>query len=197
MKRVYIFIFIMVIAIGGFFLYQKYKKLSHISQNDVINEQDNEADTIHVDIVPPEITQASQTSSTYLHKKYNFTFSFPSDFKTSNFQEGEGEQIVFTRSNGDWFQIYITPWDEGEILTSERIHEDIPDLVIRSPQNVILGPQQKKVAGQHALIFFSKNGSMGETREVWFVYHGNLYQVTTYKRLDSLIGQILSTLIFK
>ncbi len=71
-----------------------------------------------------------------------------------------------------------------------------PDIVINNAQNVILGPRKKVGVGPRALILFSKDSSLGDTREVWFVMNGNLYQITTYKRLDTMIGKILSTLVF-
>ncbi len=148
------------------------------------------------DVVAPEIKTVDVSTNTFIHKKYNFSFNYPSEFKTSNFNEGGGEQILFNSINGDWFQIYITPWDEEETITSERIKKDLPSMVINSPQNAILGPRQKDGVGPHALIFFSKDSSLGETREVWYVMNGSLYQITTYKRLDAMIGKVLSTLVF-
>jgi hypothetical protein len=34
---------------------------------------------------------------------------------------------------------------------------------------------------------------MGDTREVWFIKGGFLYEVTTYKQLDTWLAQILQT----
>jgi hypothetical protein len=42
-------------------------------------------------------------------------------------------------------------------------------------------------------MFFSQNPVMGETREVWFIKDGYLYEVTTYRELDSWLSQIMAT----
>lgn len=148
------------------------------------------------EVVAPNIEKINDSLNTYIHKKYNFSFDYPSSFKTSNFMEGEGEQIQFHSPNGDWFQIYITPWDEGENITPERIKKDLPKILINNPQQVVLGPKQKDGVGARALIFFSRDESLGDTREVWFVVNGYLYQITTYKKLDTVVGKVLSTLVF-
>lgn len=196
MKKM-ILIIVGVLVIGGvifsFYKFSKNGKLSTVELG--VTETVDETEPIE-EVVPPEIKKVDSSINTYVHKKYNFTFNFPSEYKTSNFNEGAGEQILFNASKGDWFQIYITPWDEGEIVTPERVKKDLPDIVIKEPQQVILGPTQKDGVGPHALIFFSKDSSLGETREIWFVENGSLYQITTYKRLDAVIGNVLSTLVF-
>ena len=42
-------------------------------------------------------------------------------------------------------------------------------------------------------MFFSKNGLMGDTREVWFTHGGYLYEVTTYKELDPWLSGIMAS----
>lgn len=42
-------------------------------------------------------------------------------------------------------------------------------------------------------MFFSKNIALGDTREVWFIKNGYLYEVTTLKSLDAWLTQILQT----
>jgi hypothetical protein len=45
-------------------------------------------------------------------------------------------------------------------------------------------------------MFYGNNAIMGDTREVWFIHSGLLYEVTTYKQLDSWLGQIMQTWTF-
>ncbi len=191
------YILILVVIGGVVFYFTNFFKKENADFFVEGNDVENVEEDVLEEIIPPEIKKVDETSSTFIHKKYNFSFIYPSSVKTSNFREGDGEQILFQDDvNKIWFQINITPWDEGENLSVERIKQDLPDIVVTSPQQVVLGPAQNNNSPK-ALIFFSREDGIGETREVWFVKNGNLYQVTTYKRLDTLISQILSTLTFE
>lgn len=192
-KIIYIFLILIFIS-AGFFAF-KNKNTGQINfENNIDSGLEN---SNSMEVLEPDIKKVNESYNTYFHKKYNFSFDYPSKFKTSNFIEGDGEQIQFQSDNSDWFQVYITPWDEGNIITPERIRKDLPSIVIKEPQQVILGPKQKEGVGLKALIFFSKENSIGDTREIWFVENGYLFQITTYKRLDSVVGGVLATLIFK
>lgn len=192
-KIIYIFL-ILILLIAVFFAF-KNKNTGQINFENNIDPFFENSNPMEV--LDPDIKKVNDTFNTYFHKKYSFSFDYPSTFKTSNFIEGDGEQIQFQADNGDWFQIYVTPWDEGNIITPERIRKDLPNIVIKEPQQVVLGPKQKEGVGPQALIFLSKDGTSIETREIWFVERGNLFQITTFKRLDPVIGNILSTLVFK
>ena len=45
-------------------------------------------------------------------------------------------------------------------------------------------------------MFFGNNSIMGDTREIWLIHGGFLYEVTTYKQLDSWLGPIMQTWTF-
>lgn len=197
MKKIIILIIIIAIAVFGLIKFSE--------------ERNDELSFAVDEVVPGEIKKVDADTNTFIHKGYGFSLNFPSNMTASNFREGEGEQVLFQGDNGDWFQIYITPWDEGKTITPERIKQDLPDIVIKDPQTVIIGPRQKEGIGPNAIIFFSKDSNLGETREIWFVYpdlsrassreQGRgvasfLYQITTYKRLDVMLGVVLSTLTF-
>ena len=57
----------------------------------------------------------------------------------------------------------------------------------------MLQPTDVIVDGAHATMFFGNNAIMGDTREVWFIRGGFLYEVTTYKELDTWLGGIMRT----
>ena len=42
-------------------------------------------------------------------------------------------------------------------------------------------------------MIYGSNSVMGDTREIWFIHAGLLYEVTTYKQLDSWLVPILQT----
>jgi len=54
-------------------------------------------------------------------------------------------------------------------------------------------PTDVMVDGARGTMFFGSAPRMNDTREVWFVKDGYLYEVTTYKELDSWLAQIMRT----
>jgi hypothetical protein len=51
----------------------------------------------------------------------------------------------------------------------------------------------KEMDGARGTMFFSSYPRLNDTREVWFIHGGYLYEVTTFKQLDSWLGQIMQT----
>jgi len=129
----------------------------------------------------------------YTDSQYKFSFEYPKNFTATKFQEGEeGDTIlVQEKESKKSFQIFISPFDEPGPLTKERVKQDLPDLIINNPEQRVLKN------GAVALVFFSEEESLGETREIWFVHNGYLYQISTYKELDSLVAKIISTWRFQ
>lgn len=149
-----------------------------------------------IDIVPyidtAESSDASESSRGpmnihYTNKRYRFSLEYPADLAVTEYDEaGSAQSIVFENSDDSrGFQIYITPYAAGEI-TRERFLLDAPSGVMREPIDVI-------VDGSRATIFFGENPIMGETREVWFIYDGFLYEVVTFKKLDAWLADIIAT----
>ena len=124
-----------------------------------------------------------------------FSFRYPNHLSVSNFADASGGEIILVQSpeQAEGFQIAISPFDEpGTTLTADMIERDIPDLAIRDSQDLLLGETGKGVA------FISDNPSFGgNSREVWFVYGGDLYQISTYARLDPLLQSVLGTWKFE
>jgi len=128
----------------------------------------------------------------FTHPDYGFSVEYPQELKIKAFAEDKDSQtIVFQKEEEKFgFQIFVSPFEEGEVLTQERILEDLPSAIIEEPQEVIIGD------GIHALLFWSFDPTIGKTREVWFPYQGYLYEITTYAHLDIWLAQILSTWSF-
>ena len=174
-----------------------------------------------------ELSQNDGASvATYRHPTLGFSFQYPKDFKVGLFPDGIGETIVVegdanvakvkpSQPSQDegltfaGFQIYITPFDESGPLTFERVKKEIPDLVLEGPQTIelrISESSKSPLDGERsdftvpALVFFSRNESLGKTREVWFVYpespvpNGNyLYQITAHASFDEELSKIMAT----
>ncbi len=141
----------------------------------------------------------------FIHPTYKFSIEYPKLLVPTVFKEpNNGETIVFQSSQDEktvakeermGFQIFITPFNEEDILTKERILNDILSVVVDDIEEVILGT---KVGGRdvQAFLFWSRDEKIGKTREVWFVHDGYLYEITTYAHLDSWLANILQTLNF-
>ncbi|MDP4020722.1 MAG: hypothetical protein Q8P58_01610 [Candidatus Adlerbacteria bacterium] len=123
----------------------------------------------------------------YSNEEYGFSFAIPRGFEV-----WEAENIVVVENElGDGIQIVITPIVEDIlVLTEERTRADVPDLVMQDSQAVEIE------ADRTGLVFTSDNEAFdGASREVWFVYPGpqglpQLYQLSTYARLDQLLESI-------
>lgn len=148
-------------------------------------------------------------TETYASPDFGFSFNYPKDFTVSELDDETGHTVLLQKQNArEGFQIYISVFDEpfdpaqgkpGPI-TPERIKQDLPDMIINAPQEVLIG-EKKDIP---ALIFLSKHESLGDVREVWFVWPfdpaiaGNyLFQLTAYADMDNFVGPILETLRFQ
>lgn len=126
----------------------------------------------------------------YENDVYDFSLRIPEEFAASNSaNEQGGETVVLQDKNNNGIQIVITPdADDTKVLTKEMIAAQLPQLKITDVQPVEVGESHTGLA------FKSDNEAFGgASREVWFVFRGNLYQISTYERLDDLLKQIFQT----
>lgn len=127
----------------------------------------------------------------YTNPEPAFSLEYPKGLKASAFNEGDGgETILFQGEEKTGFQIFISPYEGGEI-TKERILQDLPEAIIEEPLRVILNPEAENPT--EALIFWSRDKAIGKTREVWFYYGDYLYEITTYAHLDEWLAKIMSS----
>ncbi len=137
------------------------------------------------------IVGAGANAKTFTHSKIGFSLEYPSELSVVEFDEGQGARTILFQKPGKQFgfQIFAVPY-EGDTITPERIAKDIPSRVLKDPVEVILGGNTR------ASVFWSESPTIGETREVWFIRNGYLFEVTTYAELDTWLADILSTLEF-
>jgi len=186
-KKLLIIIAIIIVLGGAIFFIASNKKTPQQTPGGAENEIPGQEKTFN--IAPSDNAE----NSIYTDSQYKFSFEYPKDFTATKFQEGEDGDSILVQKQGskDGFQIFIAPFDEPGPLTKERVLEDLPDLIIKNSEQRVLKN------GEPALIFFSEEPSLGETREIWFVFNGFLYQISTYKELDSLVAKILETWKFQ
>jgi hypothetical protein len=127
----------------------------------------------------------------YQNDEYRFSLSTPDGFTTQEMPNdtSHGKTITLQNLQGDGIQIKVSPFLEDlHVLTADRVHADIPDMQITDVQPVEIGSNHTGIA------FKSNNDAFGgASREVWFVFRGNLYQISTYARLDPLLQAMFGT----
>lgn len=183
MKKIFIIFSIIVAVLLGFYLFKSggiYEGESSTATND----------------------QDFDLTEEYRNEKYSFSFRHPKQFApvfiedhtdfsdtVTVFKTGESTMESFPSG----FQISIQPFDEDlEKLTVERIKQDLSDLKIEDPQDVILGNYGSGVA------FLSDDeGFEGKSREVWFIFRRNLYQIRSHVSYDAFLQKILNTWKFE
>lgn len=123
----------------------------------------------------------------YRSEFYRFQLLYPSSLLLREYEENGSARTITFRDpeNGYQFQIFVTPYGLEQI-SQDRLKKDIPS-------GVIIDQQQFTLDGVPAIAFFSTDATLGETREVWFIARGFLYEVTTYKQLDQWLSNILSS----
>lgn len=135
----------------------------------------------------PETRQATEGWRGYENKAFRFGLLYPQELSVREYKEADGAMSATFEnpSTGEGFQIYITPYNETQI-TPERFRLDVSSGVMKEPVDVI-------IVGVRGTMFWSKNSIMGETREVWFINNGFLYEIVTYKDLDAWLGTIMQS----
>lgn len=123
----------------------------------------------------------------YRSATYHFSLFYPQELSVTEHAEGGGAMTITFQNVGDstGFQIFIVPYT-GTQVSEERFRRDEPSGIRKSLTTV-------SVDGAVAAAFYSANTMLGETREVWFLHGGYLYEVTTLKSLDSWLASILAT----
>lgn len=140
---------------------------------------------------------AAPLEKEYKNNTFRFSVSMPEDFNVQELppdlpaQAGEkgAHTIVLQNAKGDGIQILVTPYsDDTKVLTAADVRASIPDMKVTDEQVVEIGSDYQGVA------FKSDNDAFGgASREVWFYFRGNLYQISTYERLDPLLKQMFAT----
>jgi len=157
-------------------------------QQTVVNSSNTAATITAVAPTPtvPATTQITQDWRGYENKDFKFGLLYPQDLNVKEYKESDGAMSVIFEERteeGRGFQIYVTPYGEDHI-TQERFLLDVSSGVMEEPVDIMIG-------GVPATMFFSENSIMGNTREVWFINNGYLYEVVTYKQLDDWISTIM------
>ena len=158
---------------------------------DGLFETASSTNTESVSAEPNAVLPETAFTHIYSEKVYGFSFGYPDGYsvKSTPNADGTGNTILVqndTTKKG--VQILVTPYDDADTtITAQKIAQDIPDMKVLNPQEVTIGTGK-------GLAFISDNGAFdGNSREVWFVFRKNLYQISTYTAYDDFIRVLLGT----
>jgi hypothetical protein len=184
MRRIVLAVLAIAVACGAiaYFVYQPHRQASAPSVQTAAAAQ-----------ALPQIDYSTVAmTKSYSNDAYKFSLSMPENFTASETPPDDSGATIILLENPDrtdGVQITVSPFTEDlHTLTQDRIHQEVPDMKITEPQPVQIGANYTRLA------FKSDNQAFyGASREVWFVFRGNLYQISTYDRLDPLLKAIFST----
>ena len=127
----------------------------------------------------------------YKNPYYGFAVSYPMELTQREFSEGtDGITVAFQKPNEEkGFQIFIIPYAEKQI-SQERIRADLAGAPMKNLKNIVLP------GNVQAVHFESVAPLIGDSIEVWFIHNGYLFEITTYRALDTWLAGILGTLVF-
>ncbi len=117
----------------------------------------------------------------------HFSILYPQEMSVQVYREAGN---AFTASfidtkNEREFEVFATPYN-GQQISKERFKMDEPSGVFKEPHDTT-------VDSVRATQFFGHNDTVGDTREIWFIKDGYLYEVMTEKALDPWLAPIMST----
>jgi hypothetical protein len=126
------------------------------------------------------------------HKEYRnehcgFSVYYPSKISPQELPDRDDQlTVLFQGAAGQpRFEIYIAPVNDTKI-TPERFKLDEPSGIIREQRDTMID-------GVPATTFVGFTAGVGQTREIWFIHDHFIFEVMTYKELDSLLSDIMQT----
>jgi hypothetical protein len=205
MRRIVLAALAIAVACGAtaYFSYQPHKQVSAPSVQtasvaQALPQIDHSKVALTKPYSKPALTKPNSKvalTKSYSNDQYKFSLHMPDNFAAWQLpadDSGATTILLQNEDKTDGVQIIVTPFSEDlHTLTADRIHQEIPDMKISEPQPVQIGDNYTGLA------FKSDNEEFnGASREVWFVFRGNLYQISTYDRLDPLLKSIFGTWTF-
>jgi hypothetical protein len=141
------------------------------------------------------ISQSSEPPPTnsveYHNEKYGFSYWHTPQATITEYDEGGGAMTVvhenFEKVRG--MQIFIVPYTES-LITEERFKADVPSGVRSNVEDTTLD-------GVRAVTFNSIDEDLGETREIWIIHNGFLFEITTMKGVGNWFAPIIQSWRFQ
>lgn len=136
-------------------------------------------------------TENSSSTIAFTHPDFGFTITYPSNYTLGSFPEGDGDMVLLQdKTSKKGFQVFISAYDEKENLSIEVIRKSLLTMRVSNDKNFTLGTEEIPAIG------FDGENAGKETREVWFVIDGNLYQCTSYVEVGAEMEKVLQSITF-
>ncbi len=132
----------------------------------------------------------------YSNTEYRFSLKTPQDFTAREMNVDGVTTIVFENSITEGIQISISKFDEKSLVLENGVKVfDVPFIQKNIQDMKILDAQPIEVgSGYRGVAFKSDNEAFDSaSREVWFVFQSNLYQISTYERFDELLKDMFAS----
>ena len=139
-------------------------------------------------LAPPREAPAGEKE--YRNEHYRFALFYPESLTSTSYDEGGGAATITfeNAATASGFQVFVMPYGARQV-SAERFKKDVPSGVMREPQQIAID-------GAPATMFFSQDTFLGDTREVWFIHGGYLFEVTTPKVLDADLAHVMLSWAF-
>lgn len=120
----------------------------------------------------------------YTNDAYQFSLFYPNTFLVSEHPEKNRAMTITFQdpSTLKGFQLFVLPYTESTI-SEERFTLDVPSGV---RENVL----KSYIDGIEAVSFESELQNFGETKELWFIHYGYLYELTAEKGNEELLEAV-------
>lgn len=123
----------------------------------------------------------------YVNERYRFSYWHTPQATITEYDEGGGAMTIVHENEEKvrGMQIFIVPYAE-EKISEERFRLDVPSGVRENVEATTLD-------GVEAVTFTSYDARLGETREIWFIKDGHLYEITTFKGVGQWFAPVIQS----
>lgn len=134
-----------------------------------------------------------ENAGTYADSDLGFSFQYPPSW-TAEASGASSARLVTVAlpAKNQSFQVYVTPIDDPSItaITVAEIRRDLPNLDIRSPENIAVGSNGE---GKGVSFLSTLSGVKGDVRQVWFAANHEFFQFTSSVSSDDTLTTVLKT----
>jgi len=128
----------------------------------------------------------------YTNTQYGFQFFRAPGAVVKEYDEGGGAMtiVIEDKDSVRGFQIFILPYAVATI-SEGRFLADVPSGVRENVEPMKIGTPSVE-----AVTFTSYDQFLGDMREIWFIYKGHLYEISTLKGMEDWLAPIIQSWSF-